>query len=245
MEEICQAIYDETKKEVRFESAETKGLTLSHTIEDDKRYGRLEPANGKYFTYRIMNDDLEFSKHDVRKAVEFAHKRWRIYTKIPPLKEAKEGQYADLKLEFSTVETDPRGHMKPSTIMYMYYPIASIDNPNRGYCVINKAYFFTHHGNKVKGSVLQQHGIKIQYPNGDYNTMDFDVVLTHEFGHGELGLPHDSEPDSMMSTPYSKIAEMPSMRDQVRGRAKFGIRRLSATVLRLWLGWTRFLSEGY
>lgn len=242
---ICRAITSDNG-EVQFDSARTRGLTLSQTIEDDKKYGRFLPANGKYYTYEILSDDEEFKHKQIERAYGYAHMKWRIYANLPKLKKwnpQRDRFPPDFRLDFRTVESDPDQKLTKNTIMYHYYPIRSIDSPYRGLCVVNKDMFFTTHGNRVKGDVFIRHGIQAN-PNYFYKTFDFDNVLCHELGHG-YGLPHDSESDSIMSTPYSKFSpnEMPSMRDQSRIKAKYGHRNISSWWLRRWIRLLRIVSD--
>ena len=185
--DICKAVYDPAKKEVTFESAETKGLTLSQTVEDDKKYGTFKPANGKYFTYRVLNGDVEFTPKQAKKAMQFGMRRWRLYANLPPFKPAKHGQAADFTLQFETVESDSREHMTKNTIMYHYYPIQDLQSPNRGVCVVNKRFYFTEDGKVRKGSELI--GIENNYSDGNYRTIDFDQVY-HHGGFGRELLSH-------------------------------------------------------
>ena len=55
------------KKGIEFESSESRGLTLNQVIEDDKNYGMMVPANGKYFTYTVLNEDDEFTQKEAEK----------------------------------------------------------------------------------------------------------------------------------------------------------------------------------
>ena len=184
MELLCKAVMENNV--VKFESAETKGLTLSQTIEDDKKYGTMKPANGKYFTYAVMNEDLEFTEEQATKAVQFGQRRWRIYANVPKFKKVSKDfqRVIDFRIEFRTVESDPDKQLNANTIMYHYYPISKTDHPLRGLCVVNKAFYFTSHGNGVYGTEFQKHGIPVQFPNKKYSTLDFDQVYAHELGHG-------------------------------------------------------------
>jgi len=241
MVQICRAIFDNNGN-VKFESANSTGLTLSQTLQDDKRYGTMKPANGKYYTFKVLNEDTEFSKKDAIRAMRYASRRWRIYTKLSKFKLAKPGEIIDFRIEFRTVESDPDKQLTYNTIMYHYYPISNGLNKFRGLCVVNKRFFFTSHGNRVTGQHMIDNGTAAQYPNRKYSTMDFDQVYAHELGHG-IGLPHDTEPYSIMSNNYGIMAEYPSMRDQVRSRAKYGTKFMTAFRLMRWLRWLKSASE--
>ena len=240
MEEFCRAIYDEAKNEVSFESSETRGLSLSQTIEDDKRYGTFEPSNGKYFTYRVIDGDVEFSPKQAKRAMQFGMRRWRLYPNLPPFRPAKQGQAADFTLEFQTVQSDPRENLTENTIMYHFYPIKNLQSQNRGVCVVNKKFYYTEDGNPILGSEMI--GKEVQFPDGTYRTMDFDQVYAHEIGHG-LGLPHDTEYGQVMSSNYKWMAEYPQMRDQARMMAKYGPRIMPGWLLKRWLVWLKWASD--
>jgi hypothetical protein len=239
---LCKAI-DNGYGEAFFQSAESRGLTLSQTIENDQKYGKFEPANGRHFTYAVLNEDTEFTEKQVHKAVRFAYNKWKLYAKLPPLKRVGRDYKGDIdfRIEFRTVETDPDKELTENTIMYHYYPIRNPEHPLRGLCVVNKKFFFTSHGNSVDGTEFIRHGVNAT-PGNKYRTYDFDNVYCHELGHG-LGFPHDTEPFSIMSTPYRFIAEMPSMRDQARIKAKYGHRHMRSWWLARWIRWLRIASD--
>lgn len=241
---ICRAIVN-SRGEAVFESTKTKSLSLSQIIENDKKYGTFQPANGKYYTYKILSEGEEFKHKQIERAYGYAHLKWRIYANLPKLKQwrqERDHDYPpDFRLDFRTVDTGDR--LTKNTIMYHFYPIQVIHSPYRGLCVVNKDMFFTSHGNSVKGSVFLKHGIQAN-PESNYKTYDFDGVLCHELGHGK-GLGHDTESNSIMSTPYSDFAEneMPSMRDQSRIKAKYGHRNISSWWLRRWIKILKVISD--
>lgn len=240
---LCRAVLGKDGV-VEFESAETKGLTLSQTIEDDKRYGTMKPANGKYYTFAILNEDVEFTQKQARQAVQFGQKKWRIYANTPKFKHvSKDFQgVIDFRIEFRTVESDPDKQLNEGTIMYHYYPISKVDHPLRGLCVVNKKFFFTSHGNPVKGTEYEKFGMRVQFPNKDYESLDFDQVYAHELGHG-LGLPHDTEFGQLMSYRYDLMSEYAQMRDQSRMIVKYGARLMSAWLRMRWLRWLKRASN--
>jgi hypothetical protein len=242
MVEVCKAIYNERRKKVDFESALPRALTLSQQIEEDKRYGKMTPANGKYFTYQVYNEDVEFTKKQAERAYKYATRRWRLYGDLPPFKLAKPGEIVDFKLYFHTVDSDPDQKLTSNVIMYHYYPINNIHNRLRGLCVVNKRFFYTTHGKNVTGKFLESKGIEVQNAENEFETIDFDTVLAHELGHG-IGLPHDGLEDSIMSWHYGIMREFPSMRDQSRIMMKYGARLISAFHLKRWLGWLKVASD--
>ncbi len=240
---LCRAILTDEGL-VRFESVDAKGLTLSQTIQNDSTYGTYKPANGKYFTYTVLNNDVEFTERQAHKAVRYAFKRWALYAKLPKLKRVNKdyNKIIDFRIEFRTVKSDPDKKLTDNTIMYHYYPINQIDHPLRGLCVVNKKFFFTSHGNVVLGKVMQRHGVQVTSENGTYKTIDFDLVYSHELGHG-LGLPHDTEDDNIMSWRYNLMREYPNTRDQARIQAKYGTRIMSRFWLARWLRWLAVASD--
>jgi len=242
---LCRAILGKDGN-VEFESANAKGLTLSQTIENDRHYGIMFTAKGRHFTYAVLNEDEEFTDKQIHRAVRYAFGRWRLYANLPKLKRVPKDYKdpIDFRIEFRTTESDPDKQLTNNTIMYHYYPIHNVQNPLRGLCVVNKRFFFTSHGNKISGQEMMRKGRKVSNPDGTYSTIDFDVVYCHELGHG-LGLPHDTEPHSIMSTPYHVIAEMPSDRDQKRISAphKYGKRMMARHRLVRWVRWLRVASD--
>ena len=229
---------------LEFDSVETIGSTIKQVIENDKNFGKMVPANGKYFTYTVLNEDQEFTQKQAVKGFAYAKQRWRIYADLPSFRRVPKNYdgVIDFRVEFRTVDTDPDKQLKANTIMYHYYPIQDTNNPLRGLCVVNKAFFFTSHGNEVLGTEFKKHGIEVQFLDGKYSTMDFDKLLAHELGHG-LGLPHDTEPENMMAYREDLMVEYPSERDIARMQAKYGVRKMSWFRRWRWLRWLQYASE--
>lgn len=240
----CEVIYDEETKRLTFESAVNRGYSLSQVIEDDKKYGVMKPANGKYFTFKVLNEDKEFSKKESIRAMRYAQKRWSIWSDLPKFKIAKPGEIVDFRLEFRDVDTDPDQQLNENTVMYHYYPINDVNNRLRGLCVVNKKFFYTTHGNSVKGTFLQSKGFEVQYPDNYYGTLDFDQIYGHELGHG-LGLPHDPEEGNIMSFRVDIMAEFTTVRDNNRMSAdtKYGKNKMSWFRRFRWLRWLYIASD--
>ena len=233
---MCRVMIGE--KGLEFDSVESRGLTLSQVIEDDKKYGVMTPANGEYFTWAVLNEDQEMTLKEVERAVQMAQKRWRIYGDLPKFKKVKKDftGIIDFRIEFRTVESDPDQILTNNTVMYHYYPINNVNHPLRGLCVVNKAFFFTNHGEPVSGAFMASKGVLVQFLDGSYTTLDFDKIYGHELGHG-TGLPHDTEEDNMMSFRVDLMSEFPSDRDQARIIAKYGKRRMLFWRRKRWLNW--------
>ena len=233
-----------TPNGMKFESVENKGLTINQVIENDKNFGKMVPANGEYFTYAVFNEDTEFTQKEAVNGFAFAKQRWRIYADLPSFRRVTKNFQGviDFRVEFRTVETDPDKQLQANTIMYHYFPIQDTNNPFRGLCVVNKAFYFTSHGNGVLGSEFENQGIPVQFPDQKYQTMDFDKLLAHELGHG-LGLPHDTEPENMMAYREDLMTEYPSERDIARMQAKYGVRKMSYFRRMRWIMWLQRASE--
>jgi len=210
--------------------AESDVQSLANLINSDKSYGLLKPKNGKYFTYKIMSLDKEITDSQMIKATSRALNRWAFKLKLKYSK-ADSGEEVDIKIYFRSEEEDPL--LTSSTIAYMYYPLGSTYN---GIMVINTRYYFTLSGNAVNMHYIDP----VHYPDPKTApiqgaSIDLDVVMYHEFGHGILGLQHDVHAGNGMAYRYDLMSEMPSTRDLSRGAAKIGYRDDNKSYLeRLW-----------
>jgi len=244
---VCKATVDEPYLNSRpsniidFDSAQLESTELTQIIEEDKRYGKFEPFNGEYYTYRVMNEDKEITNKQVLKSIEYSYRRISLRTNLK-FRRARDGEYADFRIEFRTVETDPEQELKPSTLMYHYYPISNTSNRLRGLCVVNKNFFWT-----TTGEGLDMHYIdpdNYPEPNSGYSgkTYDFDQTYTHEVLHG-LGLPHSKTAGNVMSPNYGIMAEWLSDEDIARIQAKYGKRNISENKIKRWLKWLKIASN--
>ena len=241
--QLCRVLYNEKTGDIGFESATSEGDTIEEVIENDKRFGVIRPANGKYFTYRITDTrNGEVTIAMLNRAISLAWTSWRLRLDFD-VKRAQKGEYADFRVMFRTPENDERKSMTNRTIMYAYYPIHNLDDPNRGLCVINPNFYFT-----VDGKPLSLHIIDPEnYPeptDATGRTIDLDAVLRHEFGHG-IGLPHDAVKKTTMYAGYGGIAEFLTDRDIARGVAKYGKKPITENRLMRWLRWLFVRSENY
>lgn len=233
-EHICRAEFDGVKNVEFIENVSPQTTTdIQSVIKRDKKYGTLHPRYGKYFTFRIEDSgkiDYEF----LRRAYLEGWRRWtnRINIKI---REAKKDEVPDFRVIVRTVETDERKELKNGTIMYHYFPISNLQSEFRGLCVVNEKFRFTATGISIPHPT---------FPNSTVRTIDTDVVFAHENGHG-MGLPHDPEADSIMSTPYSNIPEWLSERDIMRGIAKYGYKAQKLSRFLRIFRYIRHRSENY
>lgn len=207
--------------------------TLADVIEEDKKYGTLSPANGEYYTWKVLNGDAEFSDKKAIKSIQKTIRRYEVRLDIK-FKYAKEGEFVDLKIEFRTTAEDPI--LTANTLMYHYFPIHDLTNPLRGLCVVNKDFDWTTHGNSVALN-------DPNFPNNTSRTFDFDAIYTHELGHG-LGLPHSKLIFQVMSPNAGIMSEwLTEMEDLPRLWAKYPKREMSESRLRRWLRWIKSASE--
>jgi len=244
---VCKAVEDnpymQSRKSniIEFQSAQLESTDLNLILEEDKKYGVFQPKNGSYYTYRVLNEDEEITNKQVLKSIAYSYRRISLRTNLK-FRRAREGEYADFRIEFRTVESDPEKVLKSSTLMYHYYPIHSSTNRLRGLCVINKNYYWT-----STGGSLDMHYIDPEHypePNSGYGgkTYDLDQVYTHEVLHG-LGLPHSKESGNIMSPNYGIMAEWMSDEDIARIQAKYGSRNISESRIKRWLKWLKIASE--
>ena len=55
-EKICKVMQN-INGEIDFISSSVTSKAIEDVIEEDKRYGVFTPANGEYFTWRILNEE--------------------------------------------------------------------------------------------------------------------------------------------------------------------------------------------
>lgn len=213
---ICRALLGADGKSVRYDSVEAKGSTIKQMIINDTSYGFLKPKNGKYYTVALKNTDDEISYSNSKKALIDGWWRWEVWTKTD-FKWSLDFENADIKVEFRTEAED--SNLTTYTIAYMYYPVAG---SMKGIMIVNKRFVYTNSGKSQSGQWMIDHGIQVQFPNGQYETIDLDKIFGHELGHGVFGLPHDSESGNTMSSTESSMSEFCSWRDLARAIAKAG-----------------------
>lgn len=208
---ICRAKTDGT-----YDSVRVSGVTLEQQLEDDIKFGFLEPKNG-ILRYYLINNDVEITEKNTRKAVSLALFGWRLHVPIK-FRRAKNRLEADITVEFRSEDEDEL--LDKNTLAYMYYPLGGANN---GKCVVNTRFYWTNHGNGIDMHYIDP----VHYPNKGSGvkgkTWDLDKVLRHEFGHGVFGLPHSQKEDRIMSANERYMAEYFTQEDILRAQAKAGI----------------------
>lgn len=234
---ICRAIVSD-EKTVKFESASAPGNTLAEMIENDKKYGKMVPKNGKYFTYKAMDWQGKWiTQKEITKGITLV---WNMVEKIIDVefREAKAGEYVDFKIYFRATKDDPE--LSEKTIMYHYYPINNFDNPHRGVCVVNTDFPFTSHGKGIPMHLYDP----VHYPKPTTimkKDFDFDAIYFHEGpGHG-LGLPHSPNINTKMY--YSELGMIESVFDETpletipRLQAKYPKKNIVISTLKRWISY--------
>ena len=239
-DKYCELIIDKNGTIQSTDDIQTEIKTIPQQISHDKKYGKLSPRNGKYFTFAVYGEDTEIKNKTIIKGVQYAFKRWTIYTKSK-VKKAKKNQTPDFKIYFRNPRTDKL--LKKNTIMYHFYPINDLNNEHRGVCVINSNFYFTIHGKPISMYMIDQKNYPVDTRVKGI-TMDIDKIITHEFGHG-WGLPHDDTIHTMMYYSEGGMAEFPHPRDIARMQAKEGVNTMSKHRLLRFLKWLVHRSDNY
>ena len=234
---LCRIIKNISGK-LDYVAPKLESTNINEIIEEDKKYGVFNPANGEYYTYKVLNGDIELSKKETEKIIKYSHLRITRKSTIK-FKPAKDGEIVDFRIEFRTVETDPDKQLTPNTLMYHYFPINSLTHPLRGLCVVNKDYYWTSSGKPIP---LNDVDPDTQFPKSTVYTYDFDQVYTHELLHG-FGLPHSKEPDHMLSTNYGIMSQYLSEQDTLRFLAKYPKREMTESNRLRWLKWLFVASD--
>lgn len=230
MNEICRMlVWYDGKSEFSSISVEDNNV-----VEADKKYGFLHPKNG-VLTFSITNRDGELSEKAVDRAVKFALKEWSLYVPITFKKVSVNG---DIRVEFRNEYEDKI--LNKNTLAYMYYPMGGKTN---GLCVVNTRFYWTNHGKGVDMHKIDPTHYPTPQDKVKGQSWDLDQVLRHEFGHGIFGLPHNVNPDNIMSSNYGKMNERITESDVFRARAKAGKRELSQNLLRRWINWLTGASD--
>jgi len=244
-ERLCKAIYSE-ENDVTFESETIEVTSLEEILELDKRYGKMEPRNGKYFTFRVMDwSSKTITNKQIVKAVTLAWHQAEIEIDID-VRKAKDDEEADFKIFFRKTEDDPL--LTSSTIMYHYYPIRQLDSPLRGVCVVNTDFNYTMNGLPVSMHLIDEdHYDEDTKAKG--TTIDFDGVYTHEGpGHG-LGLSHLKNKFNLMYPNYSYMLEFIASENPKytipRLIAKYSVRPMLSRWRIRWRNWYRARAENY
>jgi len=244
-DKMCRATVNE-KGKISFDSAISNGSTLEEIIQGDKQYGMMVPRNGAYFTYRVEDWQNRWMKlKQLRKGIALA---WTTVEKVIDIdvREAKIDELPDFTIYFRKTDDDP--YLTSNTLMYHYYPISDINNPNRGVCVVNADYIWTMDGEGIPLYIFDPE----HYPEpvgSTVKTFDFDDIYVHEGpGHG-LGLPHSPNLNTKMygnasgmantifdETPYETIPRL---------QAKYPKKEISAWHLFRWIRYLLRRREKY
>ncbi len=237
---LCKAIAD--KQNVVFEAPKLTATELLEIIQEDKKYGIFRPRNGKYFTYKALNHDIEISEKTILKGMMISTYEWAFKISYAFRRISKD-QESDFKLEFRTTSEDPE--LTSNTIMYHYFPINDLDDPRRGLCVANSDFFFTVTGNPVDMHLIDPTHYPEPSPTNPLGiAYDFDKIYRHELGHG-LGLAHIMESGHLMSPNEGDMSEHASNTDGKRATAKYTARSWPSFIVQLWKSNYRRWSESY
>lgn len=243
---ICKAVVSEKGNNIHFESATIPGTTIPEIIEGDKKYGKMVPYNGKYFTYKAVDWNGKWINYpQIQKALTLV---WNKAEKVIQIeaREAKTDEFVDFKVYFRKTSDDP--NLTTNTLMYHYYPINDFNSQFRGVCVVNTDFAWTSDG---KGIPLHIYDPE-HYPEptkAEAMTFDFDAVYEHEgIGHG-LGLPHSPNQFKKMSSNYSIMAEsiFEETDDEtiLRLQAKYPKRNIVISTLKRWIRWFKVRQDNY
>lgn len=212
--QICRIVVGKSSIEFESVKAETNS-NLQTLIESDKKFGVLRPKNGKTITWGLKNTDTELSFSQMKNIVQDVCFAFSTEFNLN-FDFTTDYKNADVKISFAAEDED--SNLTSNTIAYMGYPLSG--SPFYGICVINKKWIFTHDGKPRTGRELSVLGIQVQFPDGHYGTLFLVKILIHEFGHGVLGLQHDIESGSIMSSNEGAMSDYWSNRDLTRGYAK-------------------------
>ena len=97
---ICKMIFDEAANCYHFESAGAGvgKLSLEDQIEEDKRYGKMVPRNGKYFTVRAMDwNNNWITNRQIKRGIVLAFHQAEIEITLD-VRYAKEDEQPDFKV---------------------------------------------------------------------------------------------------------------------------------------------------
>lgn len=192
--------------------AEDTPVPVENLIKTDKAFGYMMPNAKGETTWSLLNTDTELSFNAAKASIEKGLIAWTIKTG-EKFKFVKDFNVADIQIMFRSQAEDK--NLTGSTIAYAYYPFTKMR-----LMVFNIAFLFTQHGNAMKGKDVELLGVKVQFPNGMYETIDLDKVVRHELGHKKFGLQHDPEYWQTMSGKEPVMSENIEPRDIQRALAK-------------------------
>ncbi len=238
--QLCKVLLVSNKsartQKIVYESVVPSFSDLESLIQSDKQYGFLAPKTGNQLTVTLKNTDAEVFYSDAKKAVIDGYFEWELETNLNFIFLKDKTVPSDIRIEFRTEAEDSL--LTSNTIAYMYYPFTRTF-PTRGLMVINKRFVYTNHGNSVTGKWMIENGIAVQFPEGQYDTIDLDQIIRHEFGHGVFGLQHDPLSGNTMAASEGTMSEFLSLRDSTRAVAKAGKSTKSEKFIKIMRNWFR------
>lgn len=207
---------------------------IDNLIFSDKKFGTMMPKNG-VITWSLLNTDAEISFRAAKASMAKAFTEWALYVPVV-FKYENDFNAADIQIMFKAQANDK--NLNGNTIAYAYYPSSKLKA-----VVFNTAFLFTQHGDSMKGSEVEKLGIKVQFPNGMYETIDLDKVTRHELGHKIFGLQHDPVYWTTMASKEPVMSERVVERDILRAQAKLGKRQIVESKFRRFINWIIPASE--
>ena len=150
-ERICYAIVKGDNLEFT-DGAPALDESLEEQIKEDRKYGMMVPRNNNYFTWQMMDWQGKFmSSRQLRYGINLAQHQAELEIPID-VKQAGRTELPDFKIYYRRTLDDPA--LTSNTLMYHYYPIQNLMNPNRGVCVVNTDFPLTVHGNPISMHLL-------------------------------------------------------------------------------------------
>lgn len=229
---FCKIV--KTEKGIEAQDSTNPDFPIDEIIEQDKRYGFMKPKNGM-LTWGLLNNDVEISYRSAKDSTADAFIEWYFYTPIRFVY-TKDFNNADIQILFRSQQQD--SNLTGSTIAYAWYPFTG-----KRQIVINTGFIYTKTGEVMKGSDVEKLGIKVQFPDGHYETMDLDKIVRHEIGHKVYGLQHDPVYFNTMSAKENVMSKHLEDRDIRRAQAKAGRQSFTLRKLQQFLRWHKYASE--
>ena len=198
-------------------------IAWQNQLKEDMKYPTATPINGKYFTFRVYDEDTEVPKKVAEYIAGLAYTEWEyeLNFRVEYADASVLDKDVDFKLYFVTPQTDP--NMTSMTLAYHYY-WTGIRSPTSGVCKINKIYYYTIFGKPISLGIIDKAHYKPDEKKRG-KTYNLVKILRHEFGHGLVGLPHTSISGHTMSSSYEHMSEWLTAFDILRGVFKYGAKK--------------------